>query len=169
MIKKLVTLCCSALLSICAWSQDCNSSIDETAGTSNFTVNGDGTITDNTTGLMWMVCSLGQTWSTGACSGDATLYTWQEALVAAHGYEFADYAGWRVPNIKELATISERSCVRPAINETLFPSTPSDDFWTSTPSTSDATRTWVIAFYNSSNALKQKTLSVYVRLVRNAD
>ena len=150
-------------------AQTCLSSVDETASTDDFVDNGDGTITDSDRGLMWMQCSLGQTYDAGECSGDASELTWQQALQAAHGYEFAELTGWRLPNIKELATITERACVRPSINETLFPSTQSDDYWTSTPSMFDADRAWVIAFFNSSNSLKDKELFVFSRLVRTVD
>lgn len=150
-------------------AQTCLTTVDETTPTDNFVDNGDGTISDPSTGLMWMQCSVGQTWNSGVCEGDASELTWQQALQAAHGLTFANQTGWRVPNIKELATISERSCVRPSINETLFPNTPSDDYWTSTPSVVDANRAWVIAFFNSSNSIKQKNLFVFARLVRTAD
>lgn len=151
------------------FAQTCLSDAPETAPTANFTNNGDGTITDNTTGLMWMQCSLGQTFSNGNCTGDAQTYNWQEALQAAHGYQFASLDGWRIPNVKELSSLTERQCVRPAINETLFPNTPSDDFWSSTPSLADQQRAWVVAFFNSSNSIKEKNLFVFVRLVRTAD
>lgn len=150
-------------------AQTCLTTLDETTPSANFVDNGDGTISDQTTGLMWMKCSVGQTLQSGSCIGDASELDWQQALQAAHGYQFASLDGWRVPNIKELATITERSCVRPAINETLFPATPSDDFWSSTPSVLDPNRAWVVAFFNSSNSLKQKNLFVFVRLVRTID
>lgn len=152
-----------------AQAQTCLSDAVETSPIVNFTNNGDGTITDNTTGLMWMQCSLGQTWSAGQCVGDPDALDWQQALQQAHGFTFASHDGWRLPNIKELASISERQCVRPSINETLFPNTPSDDFWSSTPSMSDPQRAWVLAFFNSSNSIKQKSLFVFARLVRTAD
>ena len=157
------------LLSFDAFSQTCLSSIPTTTPSSNFVINNDGTVTDQTFGLTWMRCSLGQTWSLDSCVGDASELNWQQALQAAHGYLYANKKGWRVPNIKELATITERSCVRPAINEELFPNTPSDDFWTSTPAIQDPQRAWVIAFFNSSNSIKQKDLFVFTRLVRTAD
>ena len=167
-MNKLLVLLLS-LLSFGAISQTCLSSIVPTTPTSNFVVNTDGTVTDQTFKLTWMRCSLGQLWVVDTCVGDASELNWQQALQIAHGYEFANKKGWRLPNIKELATITERSCVRPAINEELFPNTPSDDFWTSTPSIQDIERVWVIAFFNSSNSLKQKELFVFTRLVRTAD
>lgn len=164
---------CAALLvslvSLSTNAQTCLSDSLETAPATQFVDNGDGTVTDSTHGLMWMQCSLGQTWENGTCSGDADALNWQQALQQAHGYEFASLDGWRLPNVKELASLTERQCVRPAINETRFPNTPSDDFWSSTPSLSDPQRAWVVAFFNSSNSIKQKDLFVFVRLVRTAD
>ncbi|WP_299077391.1 DUF1566 domain-containing protein [uncultured Paraglaciecola sp.] len=156
-------------LSFLVNSQTCLPSFDVSLSSEKFVDNGDGTATDPAVGLVWMRCSLGQSWVNESCTGDATELTWQQALQAAHGYEFAEQTGWRVPNMKELASLTERSCVRPAINELFFPNTPSDDFWTSTPSVVDAERAWVIAFFNSSNSLKNKDLFVFTRLVRTAD
>lgn len=158
-----------ALFSGYVSAQTCLSSAIETTPIANFVDNADGTVSDSTTGLMWMQCSLGQTWQAGQCVGDPDALNWQQALQQSHGYTFASYDGWRLPNIKELSTITERLCVRPAINETLFPNTPSDDFWSSTPSMSDPQRAWVLAFFNSSNSIKQKSLFVFARLVRTAN
>ncbi|WP_339769165.1 DUF1566 domain-containing protein [uncultured Paraglaciecola sp.] len=165
-MKKFLIL---ALLSLNASAQTCLDSVSETANAEQFVVDTDGTATHTESGLMWMRCSLGQTFSSDSCIGEADELNWQQALDDAHGYTFAGLSGWRVPNIKELATLTERACVRPAINETVFPNTLSDDYWTSTPSVTDASRAWVVAFFNSSNALKEKRLFVYTRLVRTVD
>jgi hypothetical protein len=157
------------LLSFSLFGQTCLPSIPQTAAQLSFVDNGDGTVTDPVRGLSWMRCSLGQTWASGSCEGDASELNWQQALQAAHGFVYANQLGWRVPNVKELSSITERSCVRPAIDELLFPNTPSDDFWSSTPSVQDPSRAWVIAFFNSSNSIKQKRLFVFTRLVRTAD
>ena len=149
--------------------QTCLPDFDATLKLDEFVHNGDGTATDASLGLVWMSCSVGQTWADETCSGVASKLTWQQALQAAHGYEYAEQSGWRVPNMKELASLTERSCVRPAINELFFPNTSSDDYWTSTPSVVDPERAWVIAFFNSSNSLKDKSLFVFTRLVRTAD
>lgn len=150
-------------------AQTCLSTVPETSPVSALIDNADGTVSDQRTGLVWMSCSLGQTWTSSGCEGDATELSWQQALQRAHGYEFNGVNDWRVPNLKELSTITERSCVRPAVNATVFPNTPSDDYWTSTPSVTDPSRAWSIAFFNSSNAIRQKSLFGFVRLVRTAD
>tara|TARA_R110000751_G_scaffold15290_5_gene49499 strand:+ start:73796 stop:74257 length:462 start_codon:yes stop_codon:yes gene_type:complete len=152
-----------------ASSQTCLPDYDASLKIDEFVDNADGTVTDASLGLVWMRCSLGQTWENETCSGNAHELTWQQALQAAHGYEYAGQLGWRVPNMKELASLTERACVRPAINELFFPNTYSDDYWTSTPSIADPKRAWVIAFFNSSNSLKDKNLFVFTRLVKTAD
>ena len=52
-----------------------------------FTDNGDGTITDSTTGLVWDKCSRGQVWDNttppGTCTGAASSYDWAAALAEA--------------------------------------------------------------------------------------
>ncbi len=62
-------------------------------GTNSFVDNGDGTITDEATGLMWMQDD----------NGEGIL--WQDALVYAEGKEFAGYSDWRLPDVKELQSI----------------------------------------------------------------
>lgn len=169
-IKRVLFIILMALSSAIQ-AQTCVGGITETSPAANFTDNGDGTVTDTTTGLMWSRCSIGQTWSVenSNCTGNATAMTWQEALQVTYGYEFATRNDWRLPNIKELITITEKACVRPSINETIFPQTTSDDYWTSTPSVSDLTMAWVVAFFNSSNSLKEKDAFIYVRPVRFAE
>lgn len=62
-------------------------------GKNNFVDNNNSTITDKSTGLMWMKED----------SGKAML--WQEALQYAEGKEFAGYSDWRLPDAKELQSI----------------------------------------------------------------
>ncbi len=64
-----------------------------TYGINNFADNGDGTITDNATGLMWMQDD----------NGEGLI--WQDALSYAENYEYAGHSDWRLPNAKELQSI----------------------------------------------------------------
>jgi hypothetical protein len=148
--------------------QACYSTVPVSAPAENFTVFGNGQVLDLSTNLMWMQCSLGQTSANGTCSGEAEPYTWKQALELSVGYSYNDSTNWRLPNIKELSSITERSCTRPSIDIELFPATPPDDFWSSTPSMLDPERAWVLAFFNSSNSIKAKNRAIFVRLVRPA-
>jgi len=62
-------------------------------GINEFINNGDGTINDEATGLMWMQDD----------NGEGVL--WQEALAYAEGKVFASYSDWRLPDAKELQSI----------------------------------------------------------------
>ncbi len=109
-----------------------------TAPAERFVANKDGTATDKVTGLMWMRCSLGHTWTGETCEGDTLRASWEKTLNAVQELNknggFAGYTDWRVPNMKELGTIVERSCVYPAINMEIFPTTELWYYWASTPS-----------------------------------
>lgn len=164
-----------------AWAgQSCfASSVEKTMPTNNFLDNGDGTVTDKTTGLMWKRCSEGQAWdaSASACGGAAGVFTWQGALQRAQhlNQDLGGYAGhtdWRVPNTKEISTIVERACQDPAINLTLFPNTPDAIFWSSSPylgdygGSSTDTMAWVEAYPVGNAFVKAKSDTHYLRLVR---
>lgn len=153
-------------VSFSAYAQECLSDGLETTPNDNFEAVTTSTLLDTTTDLVWRRCAEGQTWDGSTCSGEAVKYTWQQALQLAQQASNDDLLGWRLPNVKELATLTERDCVRPAINSSLFPATPPDDFWTSTPSADDPDRSWVVAFFNASHSIKEKDRFIYVRLVR---
>ena len=97
---------------------------------------------DARSGLVWRRCAEGQAWSSGTCSGTASSFTWAEALQRGR----AAGSGWRVPNIKELASLVDEGRAEPAIDKLRFPATPAAWFWTSTPDASDAAYTWYVHF-----------------------
>jgi hypothetical protein len=101
-----------------------------------FSDNRDGTVTDKQSGLMWMRCALGQSWTGSTCAGEPKAFTWQSAQGAASALNqaggYASHSDWRMPHIPELAMIVERQCANPRINLALFPATPASYFWTAT-------------------------------------
>jgi hypothetical protein len=161
-------LCVIGFVSAANAQQFCLSTAPISASEENFLELENGQLLHLSTNLIWMRCAIGQKWVGETCTGEAEPYTWKQALALSVGYEFNASSNWRLPNIKELSSITERSCTRPSINNDLFPATPPDDFWTSTPSMTDAERAWVVAFFNSSNSIKEKNRTVFVRLVRTA-
>lgn len=103
-------------------------------GINSFVENGDGTVSDLATGLMWQQ------------SDDGIARDWQEALFYAEVSELAGYDDWRLPNAKELQSIvdytrSPQTTNSPAIDP-VFETTEINDpdgnpghypyFWTGT-------------------------------------
>jgi hypothetical protein len=118
-------------------AQTCKSdSITPTHPEGQYLIKSTGVVTDIVNGVMFQICSVGQTYNDAEhiCEGEPTIYnTWSEALNAAQNNKsFAGYDNWKLPNIKELSTLVERSCVAPAINLEVFISTPSAVYWSST-------------------------------------
>jgi hypothetical protein len=114
-----------ALFPLVGNAQTCQTaSIPATTPTSQLTDNGNGTVTDTKTGLMWKQCSEGLT-GADCATGSAEIYTWQAALAQAQTVNtsggFAGHTDWRLPNVKELRSITEKQCYYPAINLTRFP------------------------------------------------
>ena len=134
--------------------------------------NGDGTVTDLRYGLMWMRCSLGQSWVDGECRGTPSQYSiWQQALHAAsQPRQFAGYADWRLPNMMQLATLVERSCYQPAISLSVFPSTPAAVYWSSTPDAAAIPGSGLegraIDFSDGSETILDTSQHRFIRLVR---
>ena len=71
-------------------------------GRNDFADNGDGTVTDRATGLMWMRDDSGAFGVGDASDGKLN---WQQALEWAEKLTYAGHSDWRVPNAKELQSI----------------------------------------------------------------
>jgi len=152
-------------------AQTCQTNISQTAPASEFTINGDGTVSHEETGLTWMQCSLGQAWDDSDCWGTASLYTWQEALQASEGEAFAGHSDWRLPNIRELRSIVEYACHSPAINLATFPATAETGAavvaWSSSPYAGLSKNAWGVSFYAGGDGYDLKLEGFSVRLVRS--
>ncbi|OON97953.1 MAG: hypothetical protein ATN36_02020 [Epulopiscium sp. Nele67-Bin005] len=109
-----------------------------------FVDNGDGTVTDNGTGLMWMSVDAG------------VAVDWEEALVLAKNSDYAGYTDWRLPDVKELQSLVDYSGSYPAIDPAYFECSELLDnefyyYWTNTSayfSSQDPTNyyAWYVAF-----------------------
>jgi len=138
-----------------------------------FRDNGDGTVTDVASGLMWMRCSVGQDWRAGRCVGTARSYNWGDAQrqadrVSRDGHAF--FSDWRVPGLRDLATITDRACDNPRTNLAVFPGTPAAPYWSSTPRPGEkaADRALALSFGADGVVLAAKAQRFHVRLVRTA-
>jgi hypothetical protein len=132
-------------------AQTCKDYITDEWQDSRYTNNGDGTITDKVTKLIWKRCSEGQS-GTNCESGTATTHNWRQALDLAANTSFATHTDWRLPNIKELASLAKLNCYNPSINETPFPNTSTGDFWSSSPGADGSDDAWLLDFYNGNDS-----------------
>ena len=124
-----------------------------------FVDNGDGTVTDNCTGLMWQK-------DTADTNGIGNTLPWCDAIAYCDNLSFAGHEDWRLPNVRELQSIVDYGRHDPAIDP-VFGALPSF-YWSSTSFADDPFRAWDIridiAFFN--NDSKQEP--ALVRAVRNA-
>lgn len=111
----------------------CNERSAISSSTPRFAFN-EGVATDSQTRLQWQRCPVGYDYDDSDTSdphddlctdtGNSQL-SWDEALQSAVDKNASAGPGeptdWRVPNIKELLSITERQCVNPAINGAVFP------------------------------------------------
>ena len=121
-----------------------------------FTDNGDSTVTDQKTGLVWQQ-------STGST------YTWESALSYCESLTLGSKSDWRLPNVKELGSIVYHSLSSPTIDSTAFPSTLSLYYWSSTTSLPQTSYAWSVHFGNASGMYKNNKSNSnnnYVRCVR---
>jgi hypothetical protein len=140
---------------------ECDPAMQGEPVTSRFEILGD-TVYDKRAGLTWMRCSYGQEWTeSGGCSGSVNLLEWESAM----GLRWRGDAAWRLPTKDELQSIVAPGCKRPAVDEALFPGTPSIQYWTSTAS--GPSYAWVV-FFRTGMATWNflRTTPFAVRLVR---
>lgn len=108
--------------------------------TNRFTDLNDGTVLDIQTKLIWQRCNLGQIWDTESqtCQNFTDTLTWHDTFSAIREFNQSLYSSghaddWRMPNIKELASIIDISCSGITINTDFFFSVQLK-YWSSTPS-----------------------------------
>jgi hypothetical protein len=116
-----------------------------------YTDNGDGTVTDDVTGLVWQ----------NAVSQPGSVNSDAAAACAARG------AGWRLPTRLELVSLVDFTIAAPGptINA-MFANTPSAVFWTSSPYYGNVGDAWTVGFdggYSDYSVLNNPDL---VRCVR---
>ena len=113
----------------------------------NLVDNGDGTVTDSITGLMWQ-------------KGDGGEMTYDNALVYVDTLTLGGYTDWRLPEAHESFSILNHQHANPALDPAVFPNTSADYWWTATRQVNDSTKIWVTnAGGGIGNHLKTETIS----------
>lgn len=151
--------------------------------TPSFMENGNGTFTDNVTGLMWERLS-----DDGSIHDKDDAYSWYGAfsikIETLNSQTFAGFNDWRLPNLHELETLrdvgSGPSPVRQALSNdcsngcsvlTCSCATPYDS-WSSTTAVGRPEWAWYVEFYGPGGGIASRFYKAQghgVRAVRSAD
>jgi hypothetical protein len=125
----------------------------------------DGTdVTDvQANGLVWRRCVEGQAFDGSTCTGSPSRMTHEGALAHA-----MTQAGWRLPNIKELTWIVEREQFEPALDRAVWPGSPSEPYWSSTPEVRSPQLAWAIDFTRGAASAMPRASAHVLRLVHAA-
>ena len=134
--------------------------------------NGDGTVTDTGTGLMWQKGTRSYiTWKQALAYCESLILNndgeWTNGTANASG---AKYNDWRLPTAKELASLVDTTRYNPAINTTYFPymSEYSYGYWSSTTYADSSDSTWCVDFsYGKMGSNCPKLFEYTVRSVRS--
>ena len=119
-----------------------------------FTDNGDGTVTDNATGLMWEKVP------------SAANKTFAEALLYAEAQTTGGHTDWRLPNINELLSILDYSRISPVLDTAFFTKATSGYCVSSTTNAVTTTKYWAVYETYGYNTVLLKTVGKNVRCVR---
>ncbi len=121
--------------------------------------NGDGTVSDTRTGLMWQ-----------QKSRPAGVMDWEAALAYCENLALPldnAYTDWHLPDIQELRSLVDYSGrYATSIDENLFPGTEGYDYWTSTTYDGYNDYVWTVHFSDGRITFLNKEVKAYVRAVR---
>jgi hypothetical protein len=125
-----------------------------------FMVNGNGTVTDTVTGLMWQQTD----------GGEMTI---ENAITYCDTLTLGGYTDWRLPDAHEAFSILNHQYANPALNTTVFTTTAAEYWWTSERQANNTNVVWVTnAGGGVGNHPKTETISAggtkrfHVRAVR---
>ena len=102
-----------------------------------FADNGNGTVTDNLTGLMWVK------------SPDSTTRRWSKALDYCNNLNFAGHTDWRLPNVNELESLVNADAPDTAawLNTQGFSNVQSGDYWSSSTNAYSTRSAWYVRMW----------------------
>ena len=130
-------------------------------GSHRFTDNGDGTISDAATGLMWVKDPIA---APGAPFNAAM--NWSNAIINCEALNFATHTDWRLPNVKELLSIMDYEGAPRYIDAVFFPNTVFANYWSSTTLLFMTNMAFWCSYSLGSSDATLKSTVFYVRPVR---
>ncbi len=99
----------------------------------NFTAYGNYMVLDNNTGLVWQAT-------------ESRPMTWQQSLAYCQALELGGFKDWRLPTIRELATLAVISPAGPAIDAAFFPGCRPEAYWSGTTCAGYPAFAWYVDF-----------------------
>jgi len=120
-----------------------------------FTDNGDGTVTDENTKMMWI--------KDPSHAGIGEIYTWNGALDAPESFSYAGYDDWQLPTVEQLSILRNAGEADPKIDSEFI--CESAKYWVS--SEYDGTNAFAVNFENGELGKSEKSNKHYIRLIRN--
>jgi hypothetical protein len=128
-----------------------------------FVDNGDGTVTDNCTGLMWQK-------DTADTSGDGQLNDldhrgWCDAIAYCDNLSFAGHDDWRLPNVRELQSIVDYGLAFPDETHPVFTAVVAY-YWSSTSVAGFPSDAWTVGFSIGLICHEDKLCDQFIRAVR---
>ena len=134
------------LVCFCVWSV--------VAQAADLNDNGNGTVNDLGTGLVWQ-------------QGEGGRIVWEMALVYCDELQLAGKNDWRLPNYKELQSLVDYRYYSPAVQAAFFPNLDPEFYWSSTTFAGQTKNAWFVNFYRGSVEHGNKSNSFNVRCVRS--
>lgn len=119
-----------------------------------FTDNGNGTITDYLTNLVWQK------------EPNTNAVSWENALLYANNLILENDSDWRIPNIKELQSLNDEGFVSPSVNTNIFSNMGVKKYWSSTTQQNQVANAWYWNTQFGITSYDQKINSNYLICVR---
>ena len=107
---------------------------------------------DAVTGLQWQVESPGE-------------MSWRDACEYARRLDLGGKSDWRLPTVKELESLLDRSCYRPIMRRDV-PFRDDRSYWSQTTFGPDKRSAWIVMFEGAYVLSYYKTNAYWVRCVR---
>ena len=118
------------------------------------------TVVDTSTNLVWQ--------DDITAVGDENKKSWNEALEFCENLSLADKTDWRLPNLDELNSVTDKTRTSPAMSPE-FLNTSSAQYWSSTTNDNNSSKAWYAYFGCGCNDIQDKTIEYNVRCVRSSE
>jgi hypothetical protein len=136
-----------------------------------YTDHGNGTVTDNNTGLMWQKEDDNQTYNWYQASGTYSATNNPSTIDVCGSLKLGNQSGWRLPTKKELMSLVDYgvSYLDPAIMSAYFPNTNESYYWSSNPTPNIFSHPWVVDFATGNTRSYEESSAGYVRCVHGGE